>query len=245
MRYRRRGVLGSPLGSLTVSAAVLLAATACGDRERAPEPEEIAAHMQDHFSKADDLQRAVIAGDLQAAKAPARWIAEHAAMPGMPSEWIPYLPAMREAAQVAAGSTDLLTAAKATARMGAACGTCHKALGAKVRFDIDGALAEGGDAVSHMQRHVWASGRLWEGLVVPSGEVWQSGATALDEVPLVPEEVTAESQIFAQVKATANHVHELGAAARQAGDGDMRAAVYGEFLATCASCHQATATDVM
>jgi cytochrome c553 len=129
--------------------------------------------------------------------------------------------------------------------MGAACGTCHRALGAHVQFDIEGALAEGGDAVSHMQRHVWASGRLWEGLVVPSGEVWQSGAQALDEVPLVPEEVTEDSAIFAQVKGTANHVHELGAAARQAGDADTRAAVYGEFLATCASCHKATGTNAI
>lgn len=245
MRYRRRGLLGSPIGSLTISAAVLLAAAACGDRERAPEPEEVAAHMQDHFNRADELQRAVISGDLEAAKAPARWIADHAAMPGVPAEWEPYLPAMREAAEVAAGAGDLGTAAKATARMGAACGTCHRALGAQVQFDIEGARAEGGDAVSHMQRHAWASGRLWEGLVVPSGEVWQTGATALDEVPLVPEEVTQESADFAQVKATADHVHELGASARQAGDADARSALYGEFLATCASCHKATGVGGM
>jgi len=201
--------------------------------------------MEDHFAKADELQRAVIAGDLAAAKAPAEWIAKHAGMPNMPADWEPYLPPMREAAEVAAGATDLVTAAKATARMGAACGKCHKGLGAHVQFDIEGALAEGGDAVSHMQRHVWASGRLWEGLVVPSGEVWQSGAQALDEVPLVPEEVTEDSAIFTQVKGTANHVHELGAAARQAGDPDTRAAVYGEFLATCASCHKATGLDAM
>ena len=245
MRYRRRGVLGSRVGSLTLSAAVLLAGAACGDGGRAPEAEQVAAHMEDHFAKADELQRAVIAGDLAAAKAPAEWIVDHAEMPNMPAEWEPYLPPMRDAARVVAGATDLVTAAKATARMGAACGTCHRALGAHVQFDIEGALAEGGDAVSHMQRHVWASGRLWEGLVVPSGEVWQSGAQALDEVPLVPEEVTEDSAIFAQVKGTANHVHELGAAARQAGDADTRAAVYGEFLATCASCHKATGTNAI
>lgn len=245
MRYRRHGVLGLPVASLTVSAAALLAVAACGDAGRAPEPEEVAAHMQDHFAKADELQRAVIAGDVAAAKAPAQWIADHAAMPAMPEEWEPYLPAMREAAEVAAGATELLTAAKATAQMGAACGKCHSALGAQVKFDIEGALAEGGDAVSHMQRHVWASGRLWEGLVVPSGEVWQSGAKALDEVPLVPEEVAEDTAVFTEVKGTADHVHELGAAALQAGDLDARAAIYGEFLATCASCHRATEVDAM
>ena len=244
MRYRRRGVLGSRVGSLTISAAVVLAGAACGDREP-PEPGEVAAHMQDHFAKVDELQRAVIAGNLEAAKPPAKWLAEHAAMSGMPEAWKPYLPPLREAAEVAGGATDLVTAAKATARTGAACGECHKALGARVQFNIEGALPEGGDAVSHMQRHVWASGRLWEGLVVPSGEVWQSGAQALDEVPLVPEEVTEDTAAFAEVKATANHVHDLGKAARQAGDAATRAAIYAEFLATCAKCHQVTGTDAM
>lgn len=244
MRYRRRGVLGSRIGSLTISAAVVLSGVACGDREP-PEPDEVTAHMQDHFAKVDELQRAVIAGNLEATKAPAKWLSEHAAMPGMPDDWKPYLPALREAAGAAAGATDLVTAARATAQVGAACGECHSALGAHVQFDIERALPEGGDAVSHMQRHVWASGRLWEGLVVPSGEVWQSGAQALDEVPLVPEEVTEDSAVFAEVKATANHVHDLGKAARQAGDGASRAAVYAEFLATCARCHQITGTDAM
>ena len=135
---------------------------------------------------------------------------------------------------------DLYTAAKATARVGAACGDCHKGHGATVKFSIEGALAEGGDAAAHMTRHVWASARLWEGLVVPSAEVWQTGAKALDEVPLVPEERTDDDELMTEVQLTANRVHELGAAARQALDPDMRAATYGELLATCSRCHTAT-----
>ncbi len=224
--------------SLALSAVVIFGAVACGDRSP-PDAEKVSAHMQDHFTKIGDLQLAVVNGDLDAAKQPARWLAEHATLSGMPDSWQPYLPAMREAAQVAAGATDMLTVSKATAQLGAACGKCHAALGAKVAFDIESALPEGGDAAAHMKRHAWASGRLWEGLVVPSGQVWQTGAAALDEVPLVPEEVTSDPEKVPEVKALSNRVHELGAAARQAGDPETRAAVYGDFLDTCARCHAA------
>ena len=219
----------------------LLAVMAC-DRDRPPEPAEVAAHMSEHFNRASDLQRAVVNGDMEAVAGAANWLAEHSKMSGAPASWDPYLAEMRAAAEVAAGSQDIYSAAKATARVGAACGDCHQGHGATVRFSIDGALAEGGDAVAHMQRHVWASARLWEGLVVPSAEVWQTGAKALDEVPLVPEEVTDDDELMTEVQLTANRVHELGAGARQALDPDMRAATYGELLATCSRCHMATGT---
>jgi len=216
----------------------LVAVTAC-DKDKPPEPAEIAAHMSEHFSRAADLQRAVVNGDMEAVEGTANWLAEHSKMSAAPESWDPYLAEMRAAAEVAAGSPDLYTAAKATARVGAACGDCHKGHGATVKFSIDGALAEGGDTEAHMNRHVWASARLWEGLVVPSAEVWQTGAKALDEVPLVPEEVTDDDELMTEIQLTANRVHELGAAARQALDPDMRAATYGELLATCSRCHSA------
>jgi cytochrome c553 len=227
------------LAALVVPAA-LLSVAGCQQEDAPPDSAEVLAHMRDHFMRASDLQRAVVNGDMEGIDAAASWLADHAKMSGAPDSWDPYLEEMRAASEVAANSSDLYTAAKATARVGAACGECHKAHGAKVRFDIEGALAEGGDAISHMQRHVWASARLWEGLIVPSAEVWQTGATALDEVPLVPEEFTDDQELMAEVQVTANRVHELGAGARQALDPSMRAATYGELLATCSRCHEAT-----
>jgi cytochrome c556 len=221
-------------------AVAVLAFSSCKSEKAPPDPAEVAAHMQDHFSRASDLQRAVVNGDMDGVEDAANWLANHAKMSGAPDSWDPYLEEMRTAAEVTAGSNDLYAAAKATARVGAACGDCHKAHGANVKLDIEGALAEGGDAIAHMQRHVWASARLWEGLMVPSAEVWQSGAQALDEVPLVPEEFTDDPELMAEVQLTANKVHELGAAARQALDPSTRAATYGEMLATCSRCHAAT-----
>ncbi len=224
---------------LPIAVLGVLALTACEDEDAPPPSEQVKAHMAEHFHRASDLQRAVVNGDMAAIAADAEWIAEHSKMEGAPATWDSYLEEMNAAADVAKDAPDLYTAAKATARVGAACGECHRAHGAKVKFDIEGALKEGGDAISHMQRHVWASGRLWEGLVVPSAEVWQSGAKALDEVPLVPEEVTDDEELMTEAQVTANRVHELGASARQALDPDMRAATYGELLATCSRCHVA------
>jgi len=43
----------------------LLAVAACSD-DRPPEPAEVAAHMSEHFTRASDLQRAVVNGDMEA-----------------------------------------------------------------------------------------------------------------------------------------------------------------------------------
>ncbi len=237
MRMISHALIRSLRSTIILPLVALLAVTAC-DRDRPPDPEEIAAHMSEHFGRASDLQRAVVNGDMEAIEGTANWLAEHSKMSGAPASWDPYLAELRTAAEVAVAAPDLYTAAQATARVGAACGDCHKAHGAVVELSVEGALAEGGDAVAHMQRHVWASARLWEGLVVPSAEVWQTGAKALDEVPLVPEEVTDDQEIMTEIQLVANRVHELGAAARQALDPDMRAATYGELLATCSRCHR-------
>ncbi len=239
MRMSAHEVFRSLKSTVILPVVALLAVTACG-QDRPPEPAEVAAHMSEHYTRASDLQRAVVNGDMEAVEGTANWLAEHSKMSGAPASWDPYLAEMRAAAEVAAEAPDLYTAAKATARVGAACGDCHKGHGATVNFFIDGALAEGGDAEAHMKRHVWASARLWEGLVVPSAEVWQTGAKALDEVPLVPEELTDDDELMTEVQLTADRVHELGAGARQALDSDMRAATYGELLATCSRCHKAT-----
>lgn len=264
MRYREGGVDRVPLAvfflaqgetrmnshaltrtrksTILIPLAILLAVTAC-QTEAPPDSAEVAAHMSEHFGRASDLQRAVVNGNMEAIEGTANWLAEHSKLTGAPASWDPYLAEMRTAAEVAAEAPDLYTAAQATARVGSACGDCHKAHGAVVELSVGGALAEGGDAVAHMQRHVWASERLWEGLVVPSAEVWQTGAKALDEVPLVSEEVSNDQEIKTEIQLVANRVHELGAMARQALDPSLRAAAYGELLATCYRCHQATEAD--
>jgi len=234
-----------PLLSLPLLALI---AAACGDRGSSGGGEEgatteyprevLQAHMKDHFFKATEMQVAVINGDLAAVKEPARWMADHANSAAMPSEWRSHAEAMRKWARQAENATDLETAARATAAMGAECGNCHLDLGAEVTFADPEPLPEGEDAAAHMARHAWASGRMWEGLVAPSGAIWDEGANVLGEAPLAPADLPVDLDVLAEVSELEGAVHAMGAESVGLSGQPARARVYGEFLATCASCHQ-------
>ena len=238
------------LPSFLTLPVLLMALGACSDRAT-PEadvesankeyPREVLqAHMKDHFYKATEMQVAVINGDLEAVREPALWMAEHAKSAALPDEWSQTASAMYAAANRAAEASDLVSAAKATATMGAECGNCHKALGAEVGFAVDGAPPQGEGAVPHMARHAWASGRMWEGLIAPSGVVWDGGAEVLSEAPLAPAELSADLEVLAEVSEMEAAIHSMGAGAVGIAAQEDRAGVYGEFLGTCAACHEKT-----
>jgi cytochrome c553 len=230
--------------------AVLLLLTACSDRTTpdaevdsasSEYPREVLqAHMKDHFFKATEMQIAVINGDLNAVREPAQWMSEHANSAAMPEEWEPYAEAMHAWALRAVEASDIADAAQATAAMGAACGNCHTALKAEVGFAVEQAPPAGEGAVPHMARHAWASGRMWEGLIGPSGVVWDGGAEVLAEAPLAPAELSADLEVLAEVSEMEAAIHAMGAEAVGLAEAEDRASVYGEFLATCAACHDRT-----
>lgn len=233
---------------LFVLPAALVLLSACGDRTT-PEGESgsseyprevLQAHMRDHFFKATEMQVAVINGDLAAVREPAEWMAEHVNSAAMPKEWVTHAEAMHKAARRAADAEDIATAAQATASMGAVCGNCHQALEAEVGFAVESAPPEGEGAAAHMARHAWASGRMWEGLVAPSGVVWDAGAEVLSEAPLAPADLEVDLEVLSEVSELEGEVHTLGAEAVGLAGQKERAQVYGTFLATCAACHDKT-----
>jgi len=229
---------------------ILALFAACGDRGSSEGEQEgatteyprevLQAHMKDHFFKATEMQLAVINGDLAAVREPARWMAEHANSAAMPPEWRSHAEAMRKWARQAEDAQDIETAARATAGMGAECGNCHQDLGAEVSFADPEPLPQGDDAATHMQRHAWASGRMWEGLVAPSGAIWDEGAEVLGEAPLAPADLPVDLDVLAEVSEMEGAVHAMGAESVGLSGQAARARVYGEFLATCASCHEET-----
>jgi len=228
---------------------VLTLFAACGDRTpdadsnsaRTEYPREVLqAHMKDHFYKATEIQAAVINGDLEAVREPATWMAEHANSAAMPKEWAQHAQAMHEAALHAAQATSLTDAARAAAQMGAECGSCHRALGAEVTFTVEEPPPEGAGAVAHMDRHAWASGRMWEGMIAPSDVLWDEGAEVLSEAPLAPAELPVDLDVLADVSEMEASIHSMGAGAVGLTGQKERAGVYGRFLGTCASCHEKT-----
>jgi cytochrome c553 len=145
---------------------------------------------------------------------------------------------MRAAAEEAAQASRLEGAARATAKVAAACGDCHQGLEAEVSFEADELPPEGGDVTTHMRRHAWAAARMWDGMIVPSGVVWDEGAEALAVAPLTPAQLEVDIEVLADVSAMEAEVHELAATATGITSQGERADLYGRFLGTCASCHQ-------
>ncbi len=191
--------------------------------------------MTEHFTKAAAMKNAVIHGDVATLKKEADWMAKHE-LPQAPESWRSHMQAMHTAAQHAADAKDLPSAAQAVAEMGSACGSCHTALGGP-KLEPGAPPAEGSGAALHMVRHQWAADRMWDGLIAPSDVSWSKGADVLADAPLSQRALSGEKSIPPEVELLAQKVHGFGAKGRDA-PAATRASLYGDFLATCASCHE-------
>jgi len=190
--------------------------------------------MDGHYRQVGLVQDAVVRGDLDSAREPARWLAEHPQHPDVPQGVMSPMEDMRVHARAVVRAVDLSDAARATAEMGASCGRCHRATGAGPDPVLWTMAPTGESAPRQMERHLWAVQRMWEGLVAPSDRQWQQGATALVDDPLFQEATTGQSPEVAKL---AREVHDLGVTALNRPQ-DGRAGVYGRLLSTCVSCHK-------
>ena len=87
-----------------------------------------------------------------------------------------------------------------------------------------------------VERHAWATERLWEGLTVPSSEAWQAGAKALSTTPF-PAEILKQGGVHG--RSAASDFGKLVVKAPTAKTLEERAALYAELLVTCGGCHRA------
>jgi cytochrome c556 len=209
-------------------------------KERESTPPEYAdwepPPMEVHYQKALNVHQAVVQGDLDVAKATATWIAENTVKDTLSASWRGKVPPVVDAANAIVSAEDLDAAAKATATLGQACGSCHADMSVELVAPQVGIPPEGEDTASHMRRHQWAVERMWHGLIAPSDESWNAGATALAEAPLQVVSDTKGEQKEGQ--GVADQVHGLAAAAAKQTVPEERAATYGELLASCAACHE-------
>jgi cytochrome c556 len=203
--------------------------------------EHESATMAEHFGQTLEIQQAVIEGDLETARAAAKWMAEHKDVEEFPAGSEISLEWMNKAAETVVGATDLGGAAAAVAEMGYACGACHSHLEEGSTLIMSEPEAED---PGHMKGHDWAVVRLWEGLVGPSDEAWMAGSSVLAEVPLRPTSLPEAhpsaqdaAELTAKISSLEEQVHLLGVKAGQIEDAKKRAHAYGELLATCADCH--------
>lgn len=221
---------------LLISLVFLLFVTGCGKTPEPPAEPTVPvtkAHMADHFAKVREVEEAIIRGDLDAAKTPAQWIADHQDASEVPAAEKP-IKDMRAAARSVASATDISNAAIASAGMLGACGRCHAASKIEPKLPPATEPAAKGDRAKHMMEHQLAIDRMYHGLIAPVSGEWQKGAEALKAAPLRDK---AMKDIEKEAIAAEARTHELAERAINAADQSSRITIYGEIVGSCASCH--------
>lgn len=217
-------------------AAVLLAVVllaACSPRP-STQPE-----MWRHFTQAGEVQSAVIAGDLDRAKAGTAHVAESDPLKGLASSLRPYDVALRDAARRGGQARTLAEVATVTGEIGKSCGDCHRAAGASLAFNYVAAPAKSDQPVmGAMLRHRWGADMMWNGLVGPSDSAWVAGANALAEESTYSELFNPRSAKGDSMRVLAAQVRRLGHDAAATKDPARQATLYGELLGTCTTCHK-------
>ncbi len=237
--FRLRRLIPTTIVVVTLAATVgafglwLTSGTAL---EAAGQTAQAGAHMKEHFDKVGIMQDAVIRGDLEALREPARYMAEHKA-DGMPPRAASQIQAMQAAARRAVEASDINMAANAVATMASTCGTCHRSTDTKVNVAPPPDPPKAENLAAHMLAHQQAVEFLYQGLAVPSDDLWKKGAQLLRSAPMQKDQFPADAKLTEDIKAFEAKTHQFADMAGKAGDPKTRVGVYGAILTSCASCH--------
>jgi cytochrome c553 len=200
-----------------------------------PASAKIGDVMLDHFLITSWARDAVIAGLLEPMKGPLNALADYR-YDGIPvAGWAPQLAQLQAAARLTSTAATLETAAMGVATMARMCGECHmeKHAGPVIPPVPESNETARPDSVpERMDRHMWATELLWEGLTGPSDKVWKAGA---DMLVRAPERL--DQELPAAFDADLREIRGLGEQARGASTLEERADVMGLLIATCADCH--------
>jgi mono/diheme cytochrome c family protein len=188
-----------------------------------------------------DLQSAIVGGRLAHAREMASWLASHDMQLTLKQ---PRERELEYAATTVANAKDLPSAAAGVGRLGRACGSCHQAHGANASAMFVAMKIPDDDATieAQMARHAWASRRLWEGVIAPSEVAWTDGARIM-ATTTIDLARTTNAKPNVEVVELAERLRGVATTAITAADHDARASLYGEMLATCASCHAITRSN--
>ena len=239
---RRVTAMSASRGSLpkVTTAAFMVLLTACAGVPEREGMTSAQSHMYAHLDRTGEVHDALVRGDMEGARRGSDWLATHQETVRLPQGSEPYGSTMTSYAIQVREATDLEEAAVSAARMAGACGECHREYAVGPRLLTGAPPPGGGGAKAEMALHVWASERMWNGLVGPDDYAWSSGASALTRGWLSPQDVVADPDSREEVRNLVQEVYELGTRAGTTSDPHQRAEVYGDFLTTCIDCHLLT-----
>ena len=190
-------------------------------------------HMHASFDTVRSIERLLIRGKLDDARFFARSLSVEPDLPGM-SPWAQQITLVRQRAAAVAEAPGIDEAGRREAKLAQACASCHADAGAQPEFrPPPPAPADQPTVAARMARHVWATDRLWEGMVGDVDEPWAAGLDVIAATPLPWPDLGADRAGLAR------QLQQLANQARHAApkDLDERARSYGEILVTCAACH--------
>jgi cytochrome c553 len=225
------------LPALMAGAALGMSVLLAASGQSQPSPN--ADHMTEHFSQVGIIINAVIRGELEDVREPARWMASHQEGKGLPANAGLYVAEMRNTAKQTAQAKTLAGASIAAASMAVNCGACHAAAGVKAAVpEVPAAGATPASGIAkHMLEHQWAVDLMLHGLIRPSDEDWTAGARRLQAAPMSASELPDDPKLSGEIREFEAKVHALAEKALRASPGPARAAVFGEITASCGACH--------
>lgn len=198
------------------------------------EPEKVAL-MEQHYNAAIAAHDALIRGDEDTLRRRLLDLSSQPLPKNAPLSWKPQHDRMRAAAGGAQSATSDDAAAAAMASVVETCGTCHEQLAQGPLYQKP-TVPDGADPLhAEMQRHQWATERLWEGVTGPWSDAWERGAEALTRGAVFPSDGGAIAEELRRKEAS---LRALGDEARKTTGLRERARLYGKMLATCADCHR-------
>ncbi len=196
--------------------------------------------MHERLLALEEVEHAVVRGDVEAARAAARGVNIEQLRRDLPADWQPRVDALVSALAQVAADGDLASVARGAAQSAAACGSCHKQAEAGLTFSRAGHPGREPGAVAHMARHREAAALMREALISADDARWSSAMTWLAQGPMEGEELPSGYTLDATAREWEARVHALAAQGQAAPDAAARAAVYGDALVACASCHEHT-----
>jgi mono/diheme cytochrome c family protein len=212
-------------------------AAGSGSATRAPPSERfehdmmVRFHMHENFGVVRAIERLLLRGKLEEARDLARAISIAPDEPGL-GTWSEQAIRVRDQASVLATAKTVDDACAAEAKLASECAGCHVATGAMPEFGSPPRPPPDRPTVdARMARHLWASDRLWEGMVGMADDSWRAGLDVLAATPLPASELGAEREVLAR------KLQRLADRGRKAKADQERATLYGDMLATCAACH--------
>ncbi len=193
----------------------------------------LAEDMDGHRAQVDRMEEALVFGELEAARASARWLATHPDHPDLPRGILGPTEDIRAFARSLLRSDTADDATRFAAEIAAACGRCHGLAGVEPSAAPTAAPEVGPGLAAHMDRRLRALDLMWDALIAADDERWASGASALDESSRVEDAVRDSLAPSLARRLRAQAAEAPGVAPTR------RAEVFGRILSTCAACHTA------